>query len=91
MPRLAFLALPVLLSTAVALPLPAADEVPPNKQYLEFIRKQAAELRKNDKAPATADEWAKQEAESAEEPLRRVGRRGVFPESRLRPRPAAAR
>ncbi len=48
----------------VALPaMPAADEVPPNKQYQAFIQKQAAELRKNDKAPATADEWTKQEAE----------------------------
>lgn len=41
--------------------LMAADEVPPNKQYQAFVRKQAAELRKNDKAPAAADEWAKQE------------------------------
>lgn len=43
--------------------VPAADEVPPNKQYQTFIQKQAAELRKNDKAPATAEEWTKQEEE----------------------------
>jgi sugar lactone lactonase YvrE/cephalosporin-C deacetylase-like acetyl esterase len=49
-----------LAALLLAAPAPAADEVPPNKQYLEFVRKQAAELRKSDKPPATADEWAKQ-------------------------------
>lgn len=61
MSRLAALTFVALL---VALPaVPAADEIPPAKQYQAFVLKQAAELRKNDKAPATADEWAKQEAE----------------------------
>ncbi|MBN9118319.1 MAG: SMP-30/gluconolactonase/LRE family protein [Planctomycetes bacterium] len=61
MSRVAPLALVALF---VALPaVPAADEVPPARQYQAFILKQAAELRKNDKPPATADEWAKQEAE----------------------------
>jgi sugar lactone lactonase YvrE/cephalosporin-C deacetylase-like acetyl esterase len=35
--------------------------VPANKQFQAFVMKQAAELRKNDKAPATLGEWAKQE------------------------------
>lgn len=49
---------------AFAVPLaPAADEVPPAKQYQAFMQKQAAELRKNDKAPGTTDEWAKLEIE----------------------------
>src|SRR5690242_5998294 len=61
MSRIALLTLPALLATALV--LPAADEMPPNKQYLEFIRKQAVELHKNDKPPATKEEWAKQEAE----------------------------
>lgn len=42
-------------------PRSGADEVPPAKQFQAFVMKQAAELRKNDKAPATLDEWAKQE------------------------------
>jgi len=51
-----------LVALVVAVPFtPAADEIPPAKQYQAFVLKQAAELRKNDKAPATADEWAKQE------------------------------
>ena len=59
MSRIAVLTLVVLF---VAVPVsPAADEVPPNKQFQAFVMKQAAELRKNDKVPATADEWAKQE------------------------------
>lgn len=37
----------------------AAD---PNKEYLDFIRKQAAELRAKDQPPATLDEWKSQEA-----------------------------
>ena len=61
MSRIALLHVPAPSHHASA--VPAADDVPPNKQYLAFIRKQAAELRKNDKPPATADEWAKQEAE----------------------------
>ena len=61
MSRVAALTVVVLLVTLPA--VPAADEVPPAKQYQAFVLKQAAELRKNDKAPATADEWAKQEAE----------------------------
>ncbi len=57
-PALTFVAL------LVALPsVPAADEVPPNKQYQAFIQKQAAELRKNDKAPDTVEAWTKQEAD----------------------------
>lgn len=39
----------------------AADEVPPAKQFQAFVMKQAAELRKNDKAPETAAAWATQE------------------------------
>jgi len=41
----------------------AADKVPPAKQYQTFVLKQAAELRKNDRAPTSLDEWQKQEAE----------------------------
>lgn len=57
-----------LLALAVAVPLapplaPAADEVPLNKQFQAFVLKQAAELRKNDKAPATLAEWEKQSAD----------------------------
>lgn len=53
-----------LLALAVAVPLaPAADDVPPNKQFQAFVLKQAAELRKNDKAPATLAEWDAQAAE----------------------------
>ena len=57
--RFAFLALPLLFAS----PVWADEPVPPNKQYLEFIRKQAAELRKNDKPPATVAQWEKHEAE----------------------------
>jgi len=47
-----------LLALVVAVPLaPAADDVPLNKQFQTFVLKQAAELRKNDKAPATLAEW----------------------------------
>lgn len=53
-----------LLALLVAVPLaPAADEVPQNKQFQAFVLKQAAELRKNDKAPATVAEWDAQAAE----------------------------
>src|SRR5262245_32141132 len=61
MSRIGFVALFALL--AIVPLLPAADEVPPNKQYQTFMLKQAAELRKADKAPATVGEWTKQEAE----------------------------
>jgi dienelactone hydrolase len=56
-------ALPSILVLVLFSPLPAADDIPPNRQYLEFLRQQAAELRKNDRPPATKEEWAKQEAE----------------------------
>jgi hypothetical protein len=53
-----------LLALVAVVPLtPAGDDVPPAKQYQAFMQKQAAELRKNDKAPATVEEWTKQEAE----------------------------
>ncbi|MFM8274018.1 MAG: hypothetical protein ACKODX_17040, partial [Gemmata sp.] len=55
--------LSLLASLAVAPVIPAADEVPPNRQYQAFIQKQAAELRKGDKAPATLDEWSGKETE----------------------------
>jgi cephalosporin-C deacetylase-like acetyl esterase len=42
---------------------PAADPKPDGKEYLAFIKKQAAELRKNDKPPATLGEWQKQRKE----------------------------
>ena len=42
-----------------ALPLPA-QEPKPGQEYLAFIKKQAADLRANDKPPATADEWKAQ-------------------------------
>lgn len=56
---------PLALAALFAAPFPAlaADEVPPNKQYQAFVLKQAAELRKGDKAPATVAEWATLEAE----------------------------
>ncbi len=59
MSRLVTLAALLALVPAV----PAADDVPHNKQYQAFIQKQAAELRKADKAPATVAEWTTQEAE----------------------------
>jgi sugar lactone lactonase YvrE len=74
-------ALPTLIALfATALAVPAADEVPPNKQYLEFIRKQAAELRKNDKAPATVAAWEKQEAELRKQLFAAWGGVACFPE-----------
>jgi sugar lactone lactonase YvrE/cephalosporin-C deacetylase-like acetyl esterase len=52
------------LALAIAVPrAPAADDVPPNKQFQTFVLKQAAELRKNDKAPATLATWDAQAAE----------------------------
>lgn len=59
MSRYALLIVPLLF----AAPLRAADDVPPNKQFQAFVLKQAAELRKNDKAPETAEAWAKQREE----------------------------
>jgi sugar lactone lactonase YvrE/cephalosporin-C deacetylase-like acetyl esterase len=40
----------------------SADPVASSKQYLEFVRTQAAELRAKDKPPATLEEWKSQEA-----------------------------
>jgi sugar lactone lactonase YvrE/cephalosporin-C deacetylase-like acetyl esterase len=59
MSRFALLTVPLL----VAVPVHAADDVPPNKQYQAFVIKQAAELRKNDKAPESLDAWKTQAAE----------------------------
>ena len=73
----------------ITLAVPAADDVPPNKQYLAFIRKQAAELRKNDKPPATRDEWAKQEAELRKNLFAAWGGRRV-PRDAVRPRSASS-
>jgi sugar lactone lactonase YvrE/dienelactone hydrolase len=62
MSRLA--ALPFLaLAAAVPLAPAADDEVPREKKFQAFVLAHAAELRKNDKAPATAAEWAKQSDE----------------------------
>ena len=44
----------------LAAPLSAAD---PKQDYLEFVRKQAAELRAGDKPPATLEEAAKRNEE----------------------------
>lgn len=56
---------PTTLVALIAFPLAAhpADEIPANKQYQAFVLKQAAELRKGDKAPTTIAEWEKQAAE----------------------------
>ena len=56
---------PLTLLAIVVVPLAirGADPVAPNKQYLEFIRKQAAELRAKDKAPASLEQWNTQEKE----------------------------
>jgi sugar lactone lactonase YvrE/dienelactone hydrolase len=78
MSRLIF---PALLTILLVAPLPAADDVPPNRQYLEFIRKQAAELRKNDRPPATREEWAKQEAELRKNLFAAWGGTACFPET----------
>src|SRR5271168_2093533 len=56
-------ALTLLAMIAVPVGIRAADPVAPNKQYLEFVRKQAAELRAKDKAPASLEEWNTQEKE----------------------------
>jgi sugar lactone lactonase YvrE/dienelactone hydrolase/pimeloyl-ACP methyl ester carboxylesterase len=59
MSRFALLTLPLLFVS----PVRADEPVPPNKQYNAFVRAQATELRKNDKAPETAEAWAKQREE----------------------------
>jgi sugar lactone lactonase YvrE/dienelactone hydrolase/pimeloyl-ACP methyl ester carboxylesterase len=61
MSRIMLFTLAALFATALA--APAADPLPPGKQYQAFIRAQAAELRKNDKAPETVEAWKKQAAE----------------------------
>src|SRR5438045_1686599 len=59
---------------------PAADdEVPPNKQYLAFVKKQAADMRSGDKAPATAKAW-KTRAEQLRKDL--LAAWGGFPEKK---------
>ncbi len=42
---------------------PAADPVPPEKEYLDFVKKQAAELRAGDKAPTSTKAWKSQSAQ----------------------------
>lgn len=78
MSRLASLALLPLLASA---PCRAADEVPPNKQYNAFVRAQAAELRKNDKAPETAEAWKTQAAELRKNLLAAWGSEACFPKT----------
>ncbi len=81
MSRIAILAIPTLAALfATAVAVPAADEVPPNKQYQAFILKQAAELRKADKAPETAEAWKKQAAELRKNLLAAWGGTATFPE-----------
>ena len=77
MSRIAFLTLAACLGTALA--VPAVDPLPPEKQYQAFIRAQAAELRKNDKAPETVEAWNTQEAELRKNLLAAWG---GFPEKR---------
>lgn len=76
MSRLAFLT----LSAAIVFPIaiPAAEPVPPNKQYLEFIRNQAAELRAKDQPPSKAEEWKVHETELRKQLLAAWG---GFPET----------
>ncbi|MBP3959961.1 SMP-30/gluconolactonase/LRE family protein [Gemmata sp. G18] len=71
---LTFLALLIVLPA-----LPAVDETPAGKQYQAFVQSRAAELRKNDKAPATIGEWAKQEAELRKNLLAAWGGEACFP------------
>ena len=52
--------------------------MPPAKQYQAFVLKQAAELRKADKAPATVAEWEKQEAELRKQLLAAWGGEACF-------------
>jgi sugar lactone lactonase YvrE/dienelactone hydrolase len=74
MPRFAFL-----LVLLVASPV-RANNVPPNQQYLDFIRKQAAALRQNDQPPATVAEWEKQEAALRKHLFAAWGGTACFPE-----------
>jgi sugar lactone lactonase YvrE len=78
MSRIAFLALAALFAAALA--LPAADEVPPNKQYNAFVRAQAAELRKNDKAPETLEAWNARATELRKQLFAAWGGTATFPE-----------
>src|SRR5579872_6595221 len=71
MSRLSLCAFILLLPVSLA--IRAADPIPANKQYLDFIRKQAAELRKNDKSPATIVEWNAQETALREKLLQAWG------------------
>jgi sugar lactone lactonase YvrE/dienelactone hydrolase len=63
MSRLALFAVVVLLLASVAVQGADPVPIPANKQYLEFIRKEAARLRANDNPPATVEEWNAQETE----------------------------
>jgi sugar lactone lactonase YvrE/dienelactone hydrolase len=75
------IALVSLVALFVAVPFVlAADEVPANKQYQAFILKQAAELRKNDKAPETLAAWKTQNAELRKNLLAAWGGTACFPE-----------
>jgi cephalosporin-C deacetylase-like acetyl esterase len=58
---------------------PAADPKPDGKEYLAFIKRQAAELRKNDKPPATLGEWQKQRKERR---ANLIAALGGFPEEK---------
>jgi len=63
--RLAFVALPVLAAGLVLLPSSgvAADPTASAKEYLDFVKKHAADLRAKDAPPATRDELQKRNAE----------------------------
>src|SRR4051812_191539 len=50
-----FRALPLLVLAAVA--GSSSAQAPPGKEYLDFVKKQAAGLRAKDKPPATKEEW----------------------------------
>ncbi|MBX9585286.1 MAG: alpha/beta hydrolase family protein [Gemmataceae bacterium] len=54
--------LPLLL-LAAAVPAVAADPPPPNRAYLDFVQKQAADLRARDAPPPSAEAWAKRRDE----------------------------
>ena len=56
--------LPILVLVLSPLSLRAADPAPPpGKEYLDFVKKQAATMRANDKPPATLEEWTLRNAE----------------------------
>src|SRR5947208_10910183 len=57
------LPLPLLIVTLIAATTATVAAQPPSKDYLAFIRKSAADLRANDRPPATADEWQARRAE----------------------------